>query len=341
MLGLGVFVYGEHEPDRLRFPGDGGHFGAEAGGLSGMARELEHLPILGEKQIARLLAWKPLIDATEAALIEFSAGKVAQPVRQIVPVPGKDGFFAAMPAVGTAMAVKIVTLYHSNAGTELPTHQAVILVIDKDNGSPLALLDGRLITEMRTAAGSAAVVRKLAPKSVDVVTIMGNGVQAGAHVEALAHVCNWKELRLWARDETRGRAMAERVGAKFFSDAETAVRDSDIVACTTAAREPILHGAWLKPGAFVTAVGWNTPSGRELDDAAMANTVIVESVAAARDQAGNVRGSNCAIFAEAGEIFAGQKTVPKGATVIYDLVGIAIMDVAAAKLVYDLWLSGG
>jgi ornithine cyclodeaminase/alanine dehydrogenase-like protein (mu-crystallin family) len=305
----------------------------------GMAHlDLESLPIIGEQKIASLLKWQPLIDATENALKEFSAGDVVQPVRQIVPVPGRNAVFAAMPAVGTAMAVKIVTLYHDNAGTALPTHQGVILVLDKDNGSPLALLDGRLITEMRTAAGSAAVARRLAPASVDVVTIMGNGVQAGAHVDALAEVREWKELRVWARNETKGRQFADRVGARFFQDAEAAVRDADIVACTTAAKEPILRGAWLKPGAVVTAVGWNTSDGRELDDAAMANTVIVESVDAARDQAGNVRGSNCEIFAEAGEIFSGLKSVPDGATVIYDSVGIAIMDVAAAKLVYDLWL---
>jgi thiomorpholine-carboxylate dehydrogenase len=94
--------------------------------------------------------------------------------------------------------------------------------------------------------------------------------------------------------------------------------------------------SWLKAGAFVTAVGWNTIEGRELDDAAMANTVIVESYDAARDQAGNIRGSGCEIFAEIGEVYTGTKIVPEGSTVIYDSVGMAIMDVAAAKLAYDL-----
>ena len=114
------------------------------------------------------------------------------------------------------------------------------------------------------------------------------------------------------------------------------MRDADIVACTTSATEPILNGAWLKPGAFVAAVGWNGRDGRELDDAAMANTVIVDSRDAARDQSGNVRGSGCAIFAELGEVLAGERTVPAGATAVYDTVGIAIMDVAAAKLACDL-----
>ena len=268
-------------------------------------------------------------------MISFSAGEVAQPVRQMVPVPGHDAIIAAMPAVGEAMAVKVVTLYHENAGSHLPTHQAVILLFDKSNGSPLAALDGRLITEMRTAAGSAAAARKLAPKDPVVITIMGNGVQARAHAAALAEVCRVDQLRLWARNEARGRAVAEDIGAHFYLDAEHAVRGADIVACTTSATEPVVKGEWLKPGAFVTAVGWNGADGRELDDAVMANTVIVESVDAARDQAGNIRASGCEIFAEIGEVFAGSKIVPAGSTIIYDSVGIAIMDAAAAKLAYD------
>ena len=299
------------------------------------------MPYFSEAQIEEVLTWRALTDTLERAMISFSAGEVAQPVRQMVPVPGHDAIIAAMPAVGEAMAVKVVTLYHGNAGTELPTHQAVILLFNKDNGSPLAVLDGRLITEMRTAAGSAAAARKLAASEPEVVTIMGNGVQARAHAVALGEVRTWKELRLWARDGAKGRAVAEDLGARFVADAQEAVTGADIVACTTSATEPVVYGEWLKPGAFVTAVGWNTLDGRELDDAAMANTVIVESRDAAHNQAGNIRGSGCEIFAEIGEIFAETKRVPDGATVIFDSVGIAIMDVAAAKLAYDLIVADG
>ena len=293
------------------------------------------LPFFNETQIKEVLNWGPLMDTLERAMIDFSAGNVAQPVRQFVQVPGHDAIIAAMPAVGEAMAVKVVTLYHENAGTGIPTHQAVILLFNKENGSPLAVLDGRLITEMRTAAGSAAAARKLAASESAVVTIMGNGVQAHAHIKALAEVTEYEELRIWSRSEVRGKALAEKVGATYFADAQRAVREADIVACTTAAKNPILKGTWLKAGAFVTAVGWNTIDGRELDDAAMANIVIVESYDAARDQAGNIRGSGCEIFAEIGEIYAGTKIVPKGSTVIYDSVGIAIMDVVSAKLAYE------
>lgn len=299
-------------------------------------KTLDTLPFINEATIAQVLEWPALIECMKRAMSAFSEGRVEQPVRQMVPVPGRDAIIAAMPAVGDAMAVKVVTLYHENAGTEYPTHQAVILVFDVSNGAPLAALDGRLITEMRTAAGSAAAADVLAVAEPEVVTIMGNGVQARAHVEALGAVRSWRELRLWARNAQKGAALAEELGATFFADAERAVRGADIVACTTSATEPVLQGAWLKPGAFVTSVGWNGKDGRELDDEAMANTVIVESFDAASDQAGDVRCSGCEIFAEIGEIYAGRKSVPSGATVVFDSIGIAIMDVAAAQLVYEL-----
>ena len=297
---------------------------------------LASLPFFNEEQIAGVLEWAPLIDVMENALISLSAGKVEQPVRQMVPVPGRDAVIAAMPAVGEAMAVKVVTLFHENAGTGLPTHQAVIMLFDITNGTPLAVMDGRLITEMRTAAASAAAVRALAVETPEVVTIMGSGVQARAHAEALATVRPLGELRLWSRTETSGYAAAADIGAVFVADAEQAVRGADIIACTTSATEPVLMGDWLKSGALVTAVGWNGHNGRELDDAAMDNTVLVEEIETAQNQAGNIRGSDCEIFAEIGEIYTGKKTVRGGATVIYDSVGVAILDVAAAKLAYDL-----
>lgn len=257
-------------------------------------------------------------------MINLSAGNVAQPVRQITPVPGEDNFIAAMPAVGRAMAMKIVTLYLSNAGTDLPTHQGVILLFDKSNGTPLAVMDGRLITEMRTAAGSAAAARALAAKDAEVLTIIGTGVQARAHTAAIRHVRDCSEVRITGRNHAAGAALAADIGAAFVEDAAAACRDADIIVTATSATEPVLQGAWLKAGALVSSVGWNGADGRELDAACMANTVIVES-----------RANTAAIFAEIGEIYAGGKSPPPGATIIYDSIGLAIMDAAAAQLVYE------
>ena len=304
---------------------------------------LDRLPFIGEAEIAAFLRWPDLIDAIEAAMIAFSAGRVVQPVRQMNPVPGADAFMGAMPAIGPrvegvaggAMGVKVVTLFRGNAGTNVPTHQAVILLFDMANGSPLAVLDGRLITEMRTAAGTAAIVRKLTSESPKTAAILGNGVQARAHAEALRAVRDVAELRLWARNPAHGRPVADELGAVFHTEAEAVVRDADIVVCATSATEPVLKGGWVREGTLVAAIGWSGPDGRELDDDAMGHTVLVESRDAARDQAGNVRGSGCDIFAEVGEVYAGRKIVPERATVIYDSVGIAIQDMAAARLVYD------
>ena len=149
----------------------------------------ERLPFIGEAEIAAVLRWPDLVDAIEAAMTAFSAGRVVQPVRQMLPVPGAAAFMGAMPAIGSgiggaaegAMGVKVVTLFQGNAGTDVPTHQAVILLFDMANGSPLAVLDGRLITEMRTAAGTAAIVRRLTSGSPKTVAILGNGIQARAH----------------------------------------------------------------------------------------------------------------------------------------------------------------
>ena len=198
-----------------------------------MAKGLEALPFYSEAAIAEVLDWPLLIDALERAMIAFSAGEVVQPVRQMLPVPGQDAFMGAMPAIGEAMAVKVVTLYHGNAGTDIPTHQAVILVFDRDNGSPVAALDGRLITEMRTAACSAAAARSLAAASPAVTTIMGSGVQARAHASALASVRPLGELRLWARSESAGRACADEIGAVFVADAEPR--------CATPTSSPARH----------------------------------------------------------------------------------------------------
>ena len=165
-------------------------------------------------------------------------------------------------------------------------------------------------------------------------------MQAQAHAEALAQVRDVSDWRLWNRSEANGQASAEKIGASFHPKAADAVAGADIVVCCTSATEPVLEGAWVRDGAFVASVGWNGADGREMDDAMMANTVIVESRDAALDQAGDIRRSGCEIFAEIGEIYAGGKAVPEGATAVYDSVGMAIQDVVAADLAWRSIKSG-
>ena len=293
------------------------------------------LPFLDEDEVRTHLRWDELIVAMERALIDFSAGRVQQPVRRFLTIDRYEGFFGVMPAVSaTVMGIKLVTFYPNNAARGLPTHLAMIQLFAPETGAALALIDGRLITEMRTAAVSAAATKVLAAPDAKVLAIFGSGVQARAHVEALNHVRTFEEIRVWSRTPAHAERFAEEVCARVVT-AEAAVRGADVIVTATAATEPILQGAWLKPGAHVNAIGWGGHTSRELDDAAMAKVVVVESREAAHDQCGDVILSGAEIHAELGEILAGDKPARAEETTIFDSVGIAVEDIAAARLVYE------
>jgi ornithine cyclodeaminase/alanine dehydrogenase-like protein (mu-crystallin family) len=282
-----------------------------------------------EDKVRRLFQIDDLIGAMRQVLAEFSAGKWQQPVRGVL--AQHDGFFGVMPASGDAMGIKMVTFYPGNV--DLPTHMAVIALFDPKTGQPLALMDGRYITEMRTAAVSAVATDALAARDAKVLALLGAGVQAGAHLEVLRHVRHFEEVRVWNHHPEK----AERFAADHGIEAmgiEEAVRDADVVVTATSAREPILKGAWLKHGAHVNAVGASRPDWRELDDEAMRNVVIVDSYEGARKEAGDVILSGATPFAELGEILNETKRVEAGMTTIFKSLGMAVEDVAAAKLVY-------
>ena len=293
------------------------------------------LPFLDEDEVRAHLRWDELIVAMEQALVAFSAGRVQQPVRRFLTIERHEGFFGVMPAVGeTVMGIKLVTFYPGNAARGLPTHLAMIQLFAPETGEALALIDGRLITEMRTAAVSAAATKALAAPDARVLAILGSGVQARAHAEALTRVRAFDEIRVWGRARAHVERLAAEIGARAMA-AEDAVRGADVVVTATAATEPILQGAWLKPGAHVNAIGWRGHTSRELDDAAMQNVVVVESREAAHDQCGDVILSGAEIHAELGEILAGDKPARAEETTVFDSVGIAIEDIAAARLVYE------
>jgi len=285
-----------------------------------------------EEKVRRLLRTEDLIAAMRRALAELSARKWKQPLRGVL--AQHDGFFGVMPASGESMGIKMVTFYPNNAGTELPTHMAVIALFDPKTGEPLALMDGRYITEMRTAAVSAVATDALAVPDAKVLTLLGAGVQAQAHLEMLPRVRRFEEVRVWNHRPEKAQLFAQQHGIKAM-ELEAAVRDADVVVTATSAREPILKGEWLKPGAHVNAVGASRPDWRELDDAAMRNAVIVDSYDGARNESGDVILSGATPFAELGEILNGSKRVEPDATTIFKSLGMAVEDVAAAKLVYD------
>src|SRR5260370_10704360 len=279
---------------------------------------------LDEEQVRRHLQMADLIPAMEKALIDFSAGKVTQPVRQVIAVDPPGGFYGMMPALTPeGLGQKIVTFYPPNAEKGIATHMATILVNDQKTGAPLAVMDGRIITEMRTAAVSAAATKLLAPKNAKALAILGSGVQARSHVEALRLVRHFEEIRVWSPNKSHADQFAKEIGAKVMS-AEDAVRGADVVVTVTSSKMSILQGKWLKPGCHVNAVGACRPDWRELDDDAMRNVIFVDSREAAMKESADVILSGAKIYAELGEALASKTQARANETTIFKSLGMAV-----------------
>jgi ornithine cyclodeaminase/alanine dehydrogenase-like protein (mu-crystallin family) len=291
------------------------------------------VPFLDEDAIRPLLPLEDLIPAMEQALIDFSSGRVLQPVRTIVPIPHHNGLMGLMPAMyGELMGTKLVNVYPDNVKRGLTSHQAMIVLFDATSGVPLAVMDGRLITELRTAAVSAVATKLLSPANVCSLAILGSGVQARAHFHALSLVRKFDDVRIWSRNAENAKALANEIGARTCSP-EDAVRGADVIVTVTNSPEPILHGKWLKSSALVNAVGAVGPSRRELDNEAMRGAVIVDSREAALKESGDLLLAQARIYAELGEILSGAKAVPNAELTVFKSLGIAVEDLAAAKLV--------
>ena len=291
---------------------------------------------LSEEQVRQHLRMADLIPAMEKALIDFSAGKVTQPVRSVikVDVAAATGFLGLMPALTPdGLGLKAVTFYPSNAERGIATHMATIFLVDPQTGTPLAIMDGRLITEMRTAAVSAAATNLLASPDAKILAILGSGVQARSHAEALGLVRQFEEIRVWSPTKEHTKQFAEEIGGTAVS-AEEAVRGADVVVTVTNSKTPVLNGLWLKPGCHVNAIGACRPDWRELDDEAMANIVFVDSREGAMKESGDVILSRASIYAELGEALAGKIPARSNETTIFKSLGMAVEDVAAAMLVY-------
>ena len=289
---------------------------------------------LDENQVRKHLRMADLIPAMEKALIDFSAGKVTQPVRQVIPVDPPGGFYGMMPALTPeGLGQKIVTFYPPNAEKGIATHMALIVLNDPQTGEPLAVMDGRLITEMRTAAVSAAATKLLASPDAKILAILGSGVQARSHVGALRLVRQFEEIRVWSPNKSHTESFAKEIGAKAMP-AEDAVRGADVIVTVTSSKMSILRGVWLKRGCHVNAIGACRPDWRELDDDAMRSVVFVDSREAAMKESGDVILSGAKIYAELGEVFAGKVPHRANEITIFKSLGMAVEDIAAALLVY-------
>ena len=311
--------------------------------------------LLTESEVASLLRMEELTDLMERTLAEFSSGRALQPVRTAIALEAHEAFLGTMPAylaADDALGVKLVTLAMRNAARGMPTHLATVLLFDPETGSLLAIMDGRLITEMRTAAVSAAAARALARAGAETLAFLGSGVQARSHLAAFRAVRSLRSVRVWsptrAHRETFAREESERfaIPVEAQDSAEAAVRGADLVVVATSSRTAVLRGEWLAPGTHVTGIGAFRPDWRELDaEAVRRASVYVDSRAGAAAEAGDLIQAEREgaigprhVRGEVGEVFAG--TLPgrgdEREITFFKSLGMAVEDVAAAKHVYRL-----
>src|SRR5438552_9740859 len=305
--------------------------------------------VLSRADVERLIDLDRLREAVAGAMADLSAGRVSMPPRIAAIVPERDALLAAMPAYlpsSSALATKLVSLFPRN--TDRPTHQAVIVVFDAENGGPVALMDGEAITAARTAAGSALATDLLARQDSYRLVVIGTGVQARAHLRAVSRVRKFGWICVVGRDLEKAKALAKELGASASVNIEEAVREGDVVCACTHSAEPVVRRDWLKPGAHVNSVGYNT-AGREVDGATFRDAlVVVESRSAAL--APPPAGSNDIAMAiaegamtrehvhsELGELVS--RTRPGRADArqitLYKSVGVAVQDAAAAAMVLE------
>ncbi len=307
---------------------------------------------VSESDVRAVLTYQQLIPAIRQALIAYSAGQVDQPPRSILRAGNaegiENGWFAVMPVIaGDFMGVKTVTFYPGNARHGIATHMAVIELLRRATGEPLAVMDGRLITEMRTAAVSSVALAALAPLHFAAppatLGILGSGVQAHAHIEAFRHV--WPtlgEIRIWSPTRANAERLAASTGARCVDLQQAAA--AEVVLTVTSAATPVLEGRWLAPNALVLAVGATGATMRELDDETLHSSYIVaESRSCVERESGDVRLSGAKVAAELGDILAGRgaEAIPCDRRVLFKSVGMAIEDLTAAQLVWQARTNSG
>jgi ornithine cyclodeaminase len=310
--------------------------------------------VLDKREVESLLDPDALRAAVAAALSDLSAGRASMPTRIAAVVAERDALLAVMPAYlpsAGALTTKLVSLFPRN--TDRPTHQAVIVAFDPATGTPTALMDGEAITAARTAAGSALATDLLARRDAETLVIIGTGVQARAHVRAVSRVRKFREVSVVGRDAAKAQALAREFAGQLrmaaYAQIEDAVRAADVICACTHSAEPVVRRAWIKPGAHLNSVGYNT-AGREIDgETVAAALVVIESRAATL--APPPGGSNDLLWpirdglidakhihAELGELVSGARPGRADASQItlYKSVGVAVEDAAAAALVLRL-----
>ena len=309
--------------------------------------------IVSAADVRELLPMSECIDSMEETLKVLARGDAVLPLRTMTWLPDRSGLIGLMPAYLGApqtLGLKVVTVMPGNHGTEFESHQGAVMIFETRHGAPLAIVDASTITGIRTAAVSGAATRALARSDAGDLAILGSGVQAVSHLDAMKAVRPLRRVRVWSRDGENARRFASRESRRHGLEIDVAespraaVEGADLVCTTTASKEPVLEGDWLLRGAHINAVGACFANARELDTRAVVRSrLFVDRRESALNEAGDFlipkrEGAlgDDHILGELGEVFLGK--VP-GRTASHEItlfksLGIAVEDLAAAHLVY-------
>ena len=314
---------------------------------------MQRFRLLTEQQVHSLLPMPDLIAAMESALAKFSAREVLQPVRSVLTVGPTKAYFGLMPAyvpTPASLGAKLVTVFGENHKRDLPSHLATILLLDPETGALQAIMDGRYITEARTAAVSAVSTRFLAKPDASTLAIIGSGVQARSHLEAYHLVRQLKEVRIWSPKQRSREQFVDDMSAHVpvpivaATTAEAAVSGADLIVLVTSSPTPVIEDQWVSNGAHVVCVGACRPNQQEMPPGLVARSrLYVDSKAAAVVESGDVVMNIAAklfdeshIRGEIGELVLGRIEGRRsaGEITVFKSLGMAVEDVVAADLVF-------
>jgi ornithine cyclodeaminase/alanine dehydrogenase-like protein (mu-crystallin family) len=318
-----------------------------------MARVL----VLGHAEVAEALSMGECIEAMADVLAAHARGELHQPLRSVDRPPSSEGFVGLMPAhrggERPLFALKALCMFPGNPARGLDAHQGTVTLFDGTTGEPTAILDASAITAIRTAAVSAVATRLLAVDDARRLAILGAGVQAAAHLDAMLAVRDLEEVSVCSRTPERAERLVQRareahphLSVDVVEGAESALRDAQIVVTATSSREPVLRRDWLADGAHVNAVGASAPAFRELDTATIATcSLFADSRESLVNEAGDYQLAVSEgaipgpqhIRAELGEVVAGMAPgrSDRAELTVFRSLGLAIEDLAAAELAVE------
>jgi ornithine cyclodeaminase/alanine dehydrogenase-like protein (mu-crystallin family) len=309
---------------------------------------------IDREEVARRLTYEMCIPIVRDAMIAFSRGETRQLLRSIIPLA--DGrMFGVMPgAMGVSRApfgAKLISVFPENFSLGVQSHQGLVILFDPENGAPVCVLHAGEITAIRTAAASAVATDALARKDARCLTILGYGEQAATHARAISKVRNLESITIWGRSPERARAFAERMKAELTlpvtraGNVEEAVAKADIVCTVTSASEPILKGAWVRPGTHLNLVGSSHAGPVEVDSDLVVRSrfiadsregVLAQGAEFLRAKAAGLIGDDH-IVAEIGQVLAGAiqgRRSPEEITV-YKSLGHVVQDLSTAWALYS------